>query len=76
MKNPTYYSCEAIEELINKSVCIKEGDYIRNIKEYHELFTEKTVFVNNILNLDDITNTSISKGSMVRYFYVNCSFVI
>lgn len=52
MRSPTYFSGKAIENLINKSICIKEDDNIRNIRNYHELLTEKTVFVDKIINID------------------------
>lgn len=62
--------CVAQENLRNNSVCIKDGNAIRNINNYTELDTEVFVFVSNVFPLDRDMVT-INKGEMVRYFKVN-----
>lgn len=56
----------ALEDLRNKSICIRLNDGIRNIVDGYDLFIENTVYVENI-SQDDDTLDLISKGSMVRY---------
>ena len=60
----------ALEDLRNKSICIRLDDGIRNIIDGYDLFIENTVYVENI-SQDGETLDLISKGNMVRYRHVS-----
>lgn len=63
-----YFSGIAQDTLKNQTICIKEGDYIRNIIDEYDVETGLLVFVNNI---DKVT---VDINTPVRYAIVNLSF--
>ena len=69
-----YYSDSvAGEDLVNRSVCIKEGKVIRKIDNYAELEYHHVVFVDNVEPFFGDLKV-IEKGEMVRYAVLNISF--
>lgn len=63
-----YYTGIAQDTLKNQTICIKEGEYIRNIIDEEDVETGLLVFVNNIGKMTVDINT------LVRYAIVNLSF--
>lgn len=63
-----YHSGIAQDTLKNNSICIKEGDCIRNIIDEHDIETGLLVFVNNV------GVYTIDINTPVRYTIVNLSF--
>lgn len=64
-----YFSGISQETLRNKTICVKEGEYIRNIIDERDIQVELLVYVNN---LDD--EVSIYPDRPVRYTVLNVSF--
>ena len=65
--NYNFQTGTASETLQNHSVCVKDGDIIRNINHYTDIETESFVMVCNAERAD-IDSKVILKGEMVRYF--------
>jgi len=64
-----YYSGIAGETIHNNSVCVKEGDMIRNIESKEDIETSLLVFV---CNVGDVY--MIDPNRAVRYAIVNLTF--
>jgi hypothetical protein len=56
----------ALEDLRNSSICVKEGNSIRNTQSEEDLEKELLVFVNNVDPLFEPSKI-IKKGKSVRY---------
>jgi hypothetical protein len=65
-----YGDLQALEDLPNKSICVKEEKGIRKINSDEDLNKFELVFVNNIAPEGE-TLDLIKKGMMVRYRKVN-----
>ncbi len=66
-----YYSALAKEKLLNNTICIREDNYIRNMREHNDV-NGNTVFVSNILPFDkNPENYIINKNDQVRYMPVS-----
>jgi hypothetical protein len=63
-----YHSGIAQETLRNNSVCVKEGEYIRNIIDDEDMEKELLVYVNNVIG------ATIEPNKSVRYALLNISF--
>jgi len=63
-----YFSGISEETLRNNSICVKEGDYIRNIIDDDDIKTQLLVYVSNI------NEVTIQPNTPVRYTTVNLSF--
>lgn len=63
-----YFSGISEEPLRNNSICVKEGNYIRNINDDNDVETQLLVYVNNV------NVSTIQPNTPVRYSMVNLSF--
>jgi len=63
-----YFTGIAQDTLKNQTICIKEGEYIRNIIDEEDVETGLLVFVNNI------DKVMVDINTLVRYTIVNLSF--
>lgn len=65
-----YYSAVAKEKLLNNTICIRENNFIRNMKEYSDI-SGNTVFVSNVLPYDvKPEDYIINADELVRYMHV------
>lgn len=63
-----YFNGIAEETLRNNSICVKEGDYIRNIIDDNDIDSQLLVYVSNI------NQFTIQPNRPVRYRVVNINF--
>lgn len=69
-----YYSGVADETIKNRTVCVKEGDRIRNIKHAEDINAELLVYVDNVVEYRKPTIYEINRLELVRYSVLNVSF--
>jgi len=59
--------CKAAENLKNLSLCVKEGNTIRNVNSHWDFRKETIVFVSNLVMFGEDEMFEIQSGDMVRY---------
>lgn len=61
-----YGDCVASENLMNNTICVKEGKFIRNTKKIEDIDKEMLVFVSNIATVVEDMKV-IKQYQPVRY---------
>lgn len=73
--SPNYHSDATSSEVIrNRTVCIKEGDKIRNIKDEYDISLGQLVYVNMIVPNSAYINYEIQPNTNIRYSIINHSW--
>ncbi|MGE6347875.1 hypothetical protein ACQKIY_25625 [Bacillus mycoides] len=66
-----YGDCDSAEIIKNRTICVKEGNRIRNIRDESDLHKELLVFVNNIVQHGEYVIFDIPRFTPLRYTIIN-----
>jgi hypothetical protein len=69
-----YHNGEAAETLKNRTICVKEGNRIRKLRDIDDIEQELLVFVDNVVLHGEYVDHDIKPFTSVRYAILNVSF--